>query len=268
MVKIQFDFEVNVDAIPDVQVEIVAIGAHPDDTEIGVGGTLAKFAKQGISTGIIDLTNAEPTPANSKYRSLDDFDPDYAARRLEESQKAAKILGLTSRVTLDLQNRALFDTFEARCKLATVFRVWKPKIAMVMYNKTVMASPDHYEAQKIVEAAIFYSRLTKWGKVMGNLPVHSLKNLLYFPVRAAGILHPQGESGQLTSFFIDISEELEQKKEAIAVYESQFKDQGKEKFIHYIVARNKDYGRFIGVKAAEHLASPVPLKLDNLSFFM
>ena len=136
----------DVNELPQKQVDVVAIGAHPDDTELGCGGVLAKLAKQGISTGIIDLTNAEPTPLNSKYRSPDDYDDDYGSRRIQEAQCAAEKLGLTARVTLDMPNRRLFDNFETRCQLAMVLRLWKPKIALVMYGKTVMASPDHYQA--------------------------------------------------------------------------------------------------------------------------
>ena len=259
---------VDISQIPEKQVDVVAIGAHPDDTELGVGGTLAKLAKKGISTGIIDLTNAEPTPLNNKYRSPDDFDPDYGVKRIEEAQCAAQKLGLTARITLDLPNRRLFDTFEARCQLATVLRLWKPKIALVMYGKTVMASPDHYQAQLIVEAAVFYSRLTKWESYMGNLPVHRLKSVLYFPVRRGGILHPSGETGQLTSFFIDITDEIEQKKEAILCYKSQFQDQNKTGFVEYIIGRNAEYGKLVGVKYAEHLSSPNPLLLTDLQHFM
>ncbi|MHA1513579.1 MAG: PIG-L family deacetylase, partial [Candidatus Hodarchaeales archaeon] len=111
----------------DEPVEVIAIGAHPDDVELGVGGTLAKLAKDGIRTGIVDLTTAEPTPLNDKYRSPDDFDEGYADKRLGEANAAAKILGV-ERLTLNLPNRRLFDTFEARCALATVFRKWKPKV--------------------------------------------------------------------------------------------------------------------------------------------
>jgi bacillithiol biosynthesis deacetylase BshB1 len=257
----------HIDQVPQKQVDVVAIGAHPDDTELGCGGTLAKLAKQGISTGIIDLTNAEPTPLNNKYRSPDDFDADYAEKRINESKCAADKLGLTARVTLDLPNRRLFDTFENRCQLATVLRLWKPKLAMVMYGKTVMASPDHYQAQLIVEAAVFYSRLTKWDSYMGNLPVHRLKNILYFPVRRGGYMHPSGDTGQLTSFFVDISEVIELKRDAILCYKSQFQDQKKTDFVDYIIARNSEYGRLIGVKYAEHLASPNPLVINDLTQF-
>ena len=259
---------IDINTIPNEQIDVVAIGAHPDDTELGVGGTLVKLAKAGVKVGIIDLTNAEPTPLNGKYRSPSDFDEDYAERRINESKCAASKLGLTARATLNLPNRRLFDNFETRCELATVLRLWKPKVAMVMYGKTVMASPDHYQAQLIVEAAVFYSRLTKWESYMGNLPVHRLKNVLYFPIRRAGFLNPQGETGNLTSFFVDISEVIEAKKEAILCYESQFQDQNKGDFVESIIDRNREYGRLAGVQYAEHLASPSPLLINDFSIFM
>lgn len=258
----------NIDDFPKEQVDVVAIGAHPDDTELGCGGILAKLSKKGVSTGIIDLTNAEPTPLNDKYRSPTDFDDDYAEKRILESKNAAEKLGLTARITLDLPNRRLFDNFEARCLLATILRLWKPKIVLVMYGKTVMASPDHYQAQLLVEAAVFYSRLTKWENYMENLPVHRLKNILYFPIRSSGYMHPNGETGNLTSFFVDISAEIEAKKEAILCYKSQFQDQKKTDFVDKILARNSEFGRMVGVKYAEHLASPVPLLLESLDSFM
>ena len=79
-----------------------------------------------------------------------------------------------------------------------------------------MASPDHFQAQQIVEAAIFYSRLTKWEKYFDNLPVHRINSLLYFPVRFID-LHPEG----YTSFFIDITNVVDLKQQAILVYKSQ-----------------------------------------------
>ena len=258
----------DINTIPNEQIDIVAIGAHPDDTELGIGGTLAKLAKAGVKVGIIDLTNAEPTPLNGKYRSPSDFDEDYAERRISESKCAASKLGLTARATLNLPNRRLFDNFETRCELATVFRLWKPKIALVTYGKTVMASPDHYQAQLIVEGAVFYSRLTKWESYMGNLPVHRLKNLLYFPIRKAGVFNPPSEAGMLTSFFVDISDVIEAKKEAIICYESQFQDQNKTGFIESVIERNREYGRFVKVEYAEQVLSPEPLLLDDLAQFM
>ncbi|MHA2226935.1 MAG: PIG-L family deacetylase [Candidatus Hodarchaeales archaeon] len=253
--------------MPEEPVEVVAIGAHPDDVELGVGGTIAKIAKSGIRTGIIDLTNAEPTPKNEKYRSPDDFDPDYADRRLAEAQEAARILGV-KRMTMDLPNRRLFDDFEARCKLATIFRRWKPKVVIVMYGKTLMASPDHQQAQLITEAAIFYSRLTKWEKYMENLPVHRVTSLLYFPVRFIG-LHPDN----YTSFFVDISNTVDLKEQAILCYKSQGFDpdrkaQGLRHFPSIILSWNRTLGTRIGVEYAEHLVSAAPLRFDEFSYFL
>jgi len=91
--------------------DVIAVGAHPDDVEIATGGTLAQLVRQGYRVGIIDLTDGEPTPGSPG--------PDI---RLEEARKAAEILGVQVRETLDLPNRRLFDSFEARVELAKQFR--------------------------------------------------------------------------------------------------------------------------------------------------
>lgn len=263
-----------VDEIPEFQIDVVAIGAHPDDTDIFCGGTLAKLSKQGISTGIIDLTNAEPTPSNDLYISPSNFDPDYDAVRKAEAQCASRQLGLTVRLVMDLPNRRLFDTFEARCQLATVFRKWKPKLVILPYGRSVMHSPDHHASNNIAEAALFYSRLTKWEEYMGNLPVHRIASPpIYYPIIHTDLLsdhpsiipyHPVSERGQLTSFFIDISEEITSKEAAILCYKSQFKQDPK-KFAKRILTRDADYGKLLGVKYAELLLSTVPVLVDNFA---
>ncbi|MFX0183753.1 MAG: PIG-L family deacetylase [Candidatus Hodarchaeota archaeon] len=254
--------------IEDDPIEVVAVGAHPDDVELGIGGTLAKLTRNGIRTGIIDLTNAEPTPQNEKYRSPDDFDEDYDELRKSEARKAAKILGVERITDIGLHNRRLFDNFAARCKLATIFRAWRPKVVIVMYGKTLMASPDHHQAQLITEAAIFYTRLTKWAKYFEDLPVHRITSLLYFPVRFIS-LHPDN----YTSFFIDITNTVDLKEQAILCYKSQGFDpdkmqQGLRHFPSVILSWNRNLGSRIGVEYAEHLVSPSPLKIDDFGYFM
>ena len=140
------------------RLDVIAVGAHPDDCEIGCGGTLAKLAQQGLRVGIVDLTNGEPTPLCN--------DP---AVRLAEADAAAKTLGV-HRVVLDLPNRKLFDTFEARVALAKQFRIYQPKLVLSIGCKTPLASPDHWQAMQITDAAIFYSRLTKWDEHFDDLP--------------------------------------------------------------------------------------------------
>ncbi|MEM7315768.1 MAG: PIG-L family deacetylase, partial [Planctomycetota bacterium] len=131
------------------KLDVVAVGAHPDDVEIACGGTLAKLVQQGYAVGIIDLTDGEPTPGC----------PDPAIRR-EEAAAAAAALGIEHRVILDLPNRRLFDSFESRVALAKEFRKFRPRIVIGFGDKTPMASPDHWQAMQITDAAVFYSRLT------------------------------------------------------------------------------------------------------------
>lgn len=99
--------------------DVIAVSPHPDDAEIGCGGTLAKLALK-FHVGIIDLTNGEPTPFN--------YNPEV---RIKESLKSAKILGI-ERILLDLPNRKLMDNIDARIALAKVFRQTKPKIVIGM----------------------------------------------------------------------------------------------------------------------------------------
>ena len=106
------------------RLDVVAVGAHPDDVEIACGGTLASLARQGYKIGIVDLTDGEPTPGSPG--------PEV---RLAEAQQAARTLGVSRRVVLDLPNRRLFDSFEARVALAKELR------------KVVMRPEDYYDPE-------------------------------------------------------------------------------------------------------------------------
>lgn len=187
--------------------DVIAVGAHPDDVEIACGGTLAALVRAGYRVGIIDLTDGEPTP----------LCPSPEIRR-EEAGAAAAVLGVHVRRILGFSNRRLMDGFEERVALATEFRRYRPKLVIGFGSKTPMASPDHYQAMQITDAAVFYSRLTKWDEYFGGLPVHTIDRQLYFrlsfePTPATGLEH---------SITMDISETLEQKIESIACYRTQF----------------------------------------------
>lgn len=189
------------------QFDVIAVGAHPDDVEIACGGTLAKLARQGYRVGIIDLTDGEPTPGSPH--------PDV---RKAEAAKAAEVLGITKRIILDLPNRRLFDSFETRVALAKEFRKYRPRIVIGFGDKTPMASPDHWQAMQITDAAVFYSRLTKWDEHFDGLPVHTVSAQLYFRLA----FEPDTLSGFPSHFTIDISDTLETKIEAVRCYETQF----------------------------------------------
>lgn len=191
----------------DSQLDVLAVGAHPDDLEIACGGTLAKLVSQGYRVGMIDLTNGEPTPRC-----------DDPAIRVAEAEAAAKTLGVHVRKILTLPNRRLFDGFEERVALATEFRRYRPRVVIGFGNKTPMASPDHYQAMLITDAAVFYSRLTKWDEYFDGLPVHTIERHLNFqlgfePIRPA-------EFG--TNVTVDISDQIDQKIESVLCYKTQF----------------------------------------------
>ena len=144
------------------KLDVIAVGAHPDDVEIACGGTLARMVQQGYRVGIIDLTDGEPTPLSPG--------PEV---RLQEASQAAKVLGVHKRITMELPNRRLFDSFEARVALAKIFRQYRPTVVLGFGDKTPMASPDHYQAMLITDAAVFYSRLCKWPDHFGDVALFS-----------------------------------------------------------------------------------------------
>lgn len=187
--------------------DVIAVGAHPDDAEIACGGTLAKLAQQGYRVGIIDLTDGEPTPRSRG--------PEH---RREEARAAARRLGVAERIILDLPNRRLFDSFDARVLLAKEFRKYRPKVVIGFGGKTPLASPDHWQAMQITDAGVFYSRLTKWDEHFDGLPVHTIASQLYFRLA----FEPSSGDGFPNQLTIDISDTLEAKLAAIACYESQF----------------------------------------------
>jgi bacillithiol biosynthesis deacetylase BshB1 len=232
--------------------DVIAVGAHPDDVEIACGGTLAGLAKRGYRVGIVDLTDGEPTPASPG--------PEV---RLAEARAAAEALGVKTRVTLELPNRRLFDTFEARVALAKLFRKHRPRLVIGLGDRTPLASPDHWQARQITEAGVFYSRLTKWDEHFEALPVHTVPALLYCYLSFRS-LQPTHEA---STFVVDISDELETKMAAIACYKTQFPPVKAEHLLRFR-AYAEQQGMAAGFRAGEVLASPAALGVRDLMGFM
>jgi LmbE family N-acetylglucosaminyl deacetylase len=234
----------------ETQLDVIAVGAHPDDVEIGCGGTLARLVEQGYRVGIIDLTDGEPTPGSSG-RDV----------RLDEARRAADALGVHLRVTLDLTNRRLFDTFDARAMLATEFRRYRPRLVLGLGNGTPTASPDHHQAMLITEAAIFSTKLSKWDEQFGGLPPYHIARQLqyYLEFRA---LAP----GSTDRLVFDIGDALEKKIAAIACYESQFGKSPETLARFRIFAQQQ--GLAAGFSAGEVLGSPTALGTRDLMGFL
>ena len=211
----------------DEWVDVIAVGAHPDDVEIGCGGTLAALANQGYRVGIVDLTNGEPTPGCPA--------PEI---RVQEAEQAASVLGV-SREILDFPNRMLFDTSEARFRLATLFRKHRPKVVLGILGKTPMASPDHWQAAQITDAAVFYSRLTKWDDRFDGTEPHQIQKQAYY-----SLLHSEFEPATSNQLVVDISSTLDVKLKAIRCYQTQFPPEK-----HYVFDRAEAIARAVGTSA-------------------
>ena len=177
--------------------EALCIGAHPDDVEIGMGGTVAKLVREGARVVIVDLTNGEPTPLGS------------VERRAAESARAAGVLGVERR-TLSQLNRYLFDSVEARIELAEVIREFRPRALFVPFAED--AHPDHIAASRIAVAARFYAKFTHTD--MTGAPWFPERVYRYMAVHMRTVVEP--------SFIVDVSQDLHTKLEALGAYESQF----------------------------------------------
>ncbi len=234
--------------ISDHPLDLIAVGAHPDDIEIACGGTLAHLSRLGYRVGIVDLTDGEPTPLSPG--------PDV---RLSEARHAAEILGVAHREILNLPNRRLFDSFEARVTLARVFRRYRPQVVLGFGGKTVMASPDHYQAMLITDAAVFYSRLTKWDEHFDGLPPHSIASQLSFPIGLHSIDMPEA-SGYVVA---DISDSIQQKLNAIRAYQTQF-PATKARIFSAIEAMNRYHGSTAGYEAGELFLTYRTVGVDDL----
>lgn len=230
------------------RLDVIAVGAHPDDVEIAIGGTLASLVKQGYRVGIVDLTDGEPTPLSPGPEA-----------RAEEGRVAAEILGVHVRENLDLPNRKLFDCYEHRVALAKVFRRYRPSVVLGIADKTPMASPDHWQAMQITDAGVFYSRLTKWDEEFDHLPVHTVKQQLWYPL-GFGSLKTADSPG---SFINDISGCLEQKLESIKAYKSQF-PASKKRVFTLVESQARLLGQTHNVEAGEILISPKPIVVQDI----
>lgn len=177
---------------------VLIFSPHPDDAEISMGGTICHLLDKGWDVVVADLTNGEPTPMGSEEI------------RAAETRKATEVLGLTDRLCLNLPNRYLEETLEARRLLAETIRRYKPRWLFTVYRPD--AHPDHIHAGRLVEDARFTAKLTKTD--MAGEP-HYPEKLIYFYASHLNV-HPQ------PSFVVDISPYWDKKVEAIKAYQSQF----------------------------------------------
>ncbi|MFS8581700.1 MAG: bacillithiol biosynthesis deacetylase BshB1, partial [Limnochordales bacterium] len=225
--------------------DVLAIGAHPDDVELGMGGAIGAFLAEGLKVGILDLTNGEPTPFGSPEE------------REREAAAAADILGVAVRRTLPLTNRELQDTVEARRMVAEVIREWRPRTLFIHYWED--AHPDHVAACRLCEAARFYAKLTKTD--MRGEPFYPARIFYFFSNHLRG-LHPK------PAFIIDTSDYMEKKLAAVKAYYTQF-EKGRPEgagpaFYKEIETRDAYWGSLIGARYGEPFVSREEIGLRGI----
>ena len=219
---------------------ILVVGPHPDDQELGMGGTVIRLAQQGHNVLLLDMTNGEPTPHGSPQQ------------REKEWTAAAEVMGI-KRHLLGLPNREVVHSVEARHAVAGVIREHQAEIVFLPFEED--AHPDHRATTRIVEDARFDAKLTKTN--LPGQPIYPRWMFYYYCTHLRWVANP--------SFCIDITSQMDTKEQAILAYETQFVVPEKNrKVVKWVRQMNGYIGSRIGVAYAEPFFTKEPLGLSAL----
>lgn len=176
--------------------DVLAFGTHPDDAEIGCGGTLIKLADAGHTTVIVDLVRGEMGTRGS------------AEIRAQEAAASSQILSLHGRENLGLQDGNIITTMETKRKVVEALRRWRPQAIFLPYWED--RHPDHYNASKLIYEATFLSGLIQFDTGQEAY-------------RPAKLFYYMGWYEFTPTFVVDITAQAERKLEAIYAFSTQFK---------------------------------------------
>ena len=234
-----------------IKLDILAFGAHPDDVELGCGGTIAKEIANGKKVGIIDLTRGElGTRGDSKTRD-------------KESSDASKILGLEIRENLGFRDGFFINDEIHQLEVIKMIRKYKPEI--VLCNAQDDRHIDHPKGAELVSDACFLSGLRKI--------ITKLNGSNQTEWRPKNVYHYIQWKNSSPDFLIDISGFIEKKLQAIQAYSSQFFDPNSNEpetlisnknFISNVINRSADLGRLINVEHAEGFTSKKSIGINHL----
>lgn len=239
-----------------MKVDILAFGAHPDDVELGCGGSICSAISQGFKVGIVDLTNGELGTRGT---------PEI---RKKESNEASEILGVSFRKNLDFKDGFFVNDKEHQLKVVEVLREHRPSI--VLCNAIKDRHIDHPKGSELVSDASFLSGLSKIKTNYKNsknqppwTPKHVYHYIQWYDIEP--------------NLVIDISEFQEKKMRAIMAYNSQFyNSKSKEpntpisskSFLESIKQRDQNFGRISGVVAAEGFTVERPPVIKDFRSFI
>ncbi len=177
-----------------MRLDMLAFGAHPDDVELFAGGTMAKMAALGYSTGIVDMSRGELGTRGTP------------AVRKKEAAKAAKILGVKVRENLAFADGNVPVTASARLKVIRVLRKYRPRLVLTHYWDD--RHPDHVNTSRLVAEAVHHAGL---AKIRTGQERYRPPALLFFKLPTTLV----------PSFVVDVSDFSDQRMAAIAAYRSQ-----------------------------------------------
>lgn len=233
------------------KVDILAIGAHPDDIELSAAGTLLKHIAAGRDVAILDLTEGQLGSRGS------------IQERYEEAADAAKVLGVKHRFNLQLEDGFFKEDEVTLNQLIIQIRRFQPEI--VLANAPSDRHPDHGRAASLVERACFLSGLIKIQTVWeGQSQVHWRPNQLFHYIQ---------DNHLRPDFVVDVTPFKEKKMEAVLQYKTQFFNpnfegpktpiSGKD-FLNFLEARMIEMGRCINVPYAEGFITSKMMGINDL----
>ncbi len=221
-----------------MKLDLLVFAAHPDDAELGCGGTIAALVADGKKVGIIDLTEGEMGTRG---------DPDS---RRAEAAEASNILGVAIRENLALKDVFFKNEWPEQEKVVRMIRKYRPE--RVIANAPSDRHPDHGRASRLVQQAFFMSGLGKIKTREGSVS--------QAPYRPAALYYYIQNDYMEPDFIVDVSEYWDKKLAAIRAFRSQFYDPAskepetfisKPEFLDFIDARGRELGHRLGVKYGE-----------------
>lgn len=236
-----------------MKLDILVIAAHPDDAELGVGGTILKSIQQGKKVGIVDLTEGQLGSRGTPET------------RLKEAENAAGILGLSARENLGMQDGFFSNDKTHQLQIVEMIRKYQPEI--VIANAEYDRHPDHGKASKLISDSCFLAGLLALKTTSGGSEQEAW--------RPKHVYHFIQDRYIKPDFIIDISDFYSQKMQAIMAYETQFHQEGKKSegpetaistpgFIHALEARAREYGRLIDAEFGEGFTAERVIGVDDL----
>ncbi len=236
-----------------MKLDILVIAAHPDDAELGAGGAIAKSVQQGKKVGVIDLTRGEMGTRGT------------VDTRREESDNAAKVLGLSVRDNAELPDGFIQNSRNFQLKVIPFIRKYRPEI--VLTNAIADRHPDHGKASDLVSDSCFLSGLTALKT--------SVEGTAQTEWRPKWVYHFIQDRYIRPDFILDVSSQWEVKMDAVRAYKTQFytgkDDDGpvtpisSPEFIHALEARGREYGRLIHAKYGEGFTAERVVGVNDFS---